>query len=133
VHELIGRLVPYVALFFEVLGLAAIVGGLVVAVVAASRTVRAGGTNRAAYRATRRVFSRSVLLGLEFLVAADLIKTVAINPTLDSLYVLGLLVLIRTGLAWSLDVELEGVWPWQKRALEDRELMDGIKHPDAEL
>ena len=68
------------------------------------------------YRALRSFVGRTILLSLEILVAADLIRTVAVDPTLDNLYVLGLLVLIRTFLSWSLDVELEGVWPWRKRA-----------------
>jgi uncharacterized membrane protein len=48
------------------------------------------------------------------LVAADIIRTVAVDPTLDNLYVLGLLVLIRTFLSWSLEVEIDGRWPWQR-------------------
>ncbi len=69
----------------------------------------------------RRIFGKSLLLGLEVLVAADLIRTIAVEPTLDNLYVLGLLVLIRSFLSWSLDVELEGVWPWNKRRVEQEE------------
>lgn len=58
---------------------------------------------------------RALLLGLEILVAADVIRTVALEPTLQSVSVLGLLVLIRTFLSWSLVVEIEGRWPWQPR------------------
>jgi uncharacterized membrane protein len=54
------------------------------------------------------------LLGLELLVAADVVRTVALEPTLKNVGVLGLLVLIRTFLSWSLTVEMEGRWPWQK-------------------
>lgn len=57
---------------------------------------------------------RALLLGLEILVAADVIRTVALEPTLMSVGVLGLLVLIRTFLSWSLVVEIEGRWPWQE-------------------
>jgi uncharacterized membrane protein len=67
-----------------------------------------------AYEAMRATFGRSVLLGLEVLVAADIIRTVAVEPTLRNLLVLGLLVVIRTFLSWSLDVEIEGRWPWQR-------------------
>ena len=56
---------------------------------------------------------KSLLLGLEILVAADVVRTVALDATLQSVIVLGLLVLIRTFLSWSLVVELEGHWPWQ--------------------
>jgi uncharacterized membrane protein len=56
---------------------------------------------------------RSLLLGLEILVAADIVRTVALEATLQSVLVLGLLVLIRTFLSWALVVEIEGRWPWQ--------------------
>ena len=59
---------------------------------------------------------RSLLLGLEILVAADIVRTVALEATLQSVAVLGLLVLIRTFLSWALVVEIEGRWPWQARA-----------------
>jgi uncharacterized membrane protein len=55
----------------------------------------------------------SMLLGLEILVAADIVRTVALDTTLQSVAILGLLVLIRTFLSWSIDIELEGRWPWQ--------------------
>jgi hypothetical protein len=58
---------------------------------------------------------RSLLLGLEFLVAGDVVRTVALDATLNNVEVLGLLVLIRTFLAWSLAVEMERRWPWQAR------------------
>ena len=62
----------------------------------------------------RSSLGRSILLGLEFLVAGDIISTVAIEPTLDSLAVLAGIVLIRTFLSFSLEVEIDGRWPWQK-------------------
>jgi len=61
---------------------------------------------------------RSLLLGLEILVAADVVRTVALEATLESVVVLGFLVFIRTFLSWSLIVEIEGRWPWQRRAEE---------------
>ena len=61
----------------------------------------------------RATFGRSVLMGLEVLVAGDIIRTVAVDPTLENLLVLGLLVIIRTFLSWSLEVEIDGRWPWQ--------------------
>ena len=64
----------------------------------------------------RSDLGRAILLGLEFLVAADIINTVAIEPTLDSVIVLGGIVLIRTFLSFSLEVEIEGRWPWQRGA-----------------
>ena len=64
--------------------------------------------------AFRSNLGRSILLGLEFLVAADIINTVAVEPTVQSLIVLAGIVLIRTFLSFSLEVEIEGRWPWQK-------------------
>jgi uncharacterized membrane protein len=61
----------------------------------------------------RTLSTRVLLLGLELPVAADIVRSVALEPTLDSVGVLGLLVVIRTFLSWSLIVEIEGRWPWQ--------------------
>ena len=66
----------------------------------------------------RSALGRSILLGLEFLVAADIINTVAIEPTVSSLIVLAGIVLIRTFLSFSLEVEIDGKWPWQKGGTE---------------
>ena len=70
--------------------------------------------------ALRSNFGRSILLGLEFLIAADIINTVAVRPTLQSVIVLGAIVLIRTFLSFSLELEIDGRWPWQRRAGEKR-------------
>ncbi len=70
--------------------------------------------------AFRTSLGRSILLGLEFLVAADIVATVAIEPSLDSLAILAGIVLIRTFLSFSLEVEIEGRWPWQRHAAEER-------------
>jgi uncharacterized membrane protein len=68
------------------------------------------------YELYRQQLARSLLVGLDILVAADIVRTVALYPTLVTLLELGLLVLIRTFLSWSIVVELEGRWPWQPRA-----------------
>jgi uncharacterized membrane protein len=83
----------------------------------------ARGTPHLAYEKVRSTFGRSVLLGLELLVAGDIIRTVAVDPTLDNLLVLGLLVVIRTFLSWSLEVEIDGHWPWQAAPARK----DGVK------
>ncbi|MBS0594065.1 MAG: DUF1622 domain-containing protein [Proteobacteria bacterium] len=70
----------------------------------------------AAYESYKHQIGRSLLLGLEFLVAGDVVRTVALEPTLMNVAVLGLLVVVRTFLGWSLTVEIEGRWPWQPRA-----------------
>ena len=68
------------------------------------------------YRLYRQDLGRAILLGLEFLVAADIIRTVVVAPTLENVIVLGLIVLIRTFLSMALQLELEGRWPWQRAA-----------------
>lgn len=103
---------------FEAAGVGVLVIGaalaLVTFVVAFFRSRRTPGVSMAAaYRSLRRDLGRAILLGLEFLVAGDIIRSVAIQPTLDSVIVLGIIVLIRTFLSWSLEVEITGRWPWQ--------------------
>src|SRR3954447_6840609 len=94
-------------------GVAAIVVGAVVAVVAAG--VRFRRKEPDLYAQFRQRLGRSILLGLELLVAADIIRTVAAKPTLTSVAVLGGIVLIRPFLSFSLELEITGRWPWQKR------------------
>ncbi len=97
----------------DVLGVVAIVVGVLYAAVdAALRGLRRVSP---VYTRFKRVLGRAILLGLELLVAADIIKTVAVTPTLDSVVVLAVIVLIRTFLSWSLELEISGRWPWQKR------------------
>ena len=66
------------------------------------------------YKKLRVRLGQALLLGLEILVAADIVRTVALEATLESILTLGLLVLVRTFLSWSLTVEIEGRWPWQR-------------------
>lgn len=88
-----------------------IAGALVATAAAAKRTVTRDPDT---YRLYRRQLGRSILLGLELLVAADIIRTVAVTPTIRSVVVLGAIVLIRTFLSFSLELEITGRWPWQK-------------------
>ncbi|MGB7861138.1 MAG: DUF1622 domain-containing protein [Acidimicrobiia bacterium] len=74
---------------------------------------RLGGA--AAFEAFKRYMARGLLIGLDLLIAADIIKTVTLEATLENVIVLGLLVLIRTFLSWSLVLEIDGRWPWQKK------------------
>ena len=96
----------------EILGVATLLIGLAAAVISGGLALVRGEAGTSAYRTVRAVFARSILLGLEFLVAADIIRTVAVQPSLENVAVLGLIVLIRTFLSFSLEVELEGRWPW---------------------
>ncbi len=92
------------------------VGALVVGAVAASviAAVRLQQRQADVYRRYRQQLGRTILLGLELLVAADIVRTVAVTPTLTSVGVLGAIVLIRTFLSFSLELEITGRWPWQK-------------------
>jgi uncharacterized membrane protein len=67
-----------------------------------------------AYRALREGLGRTLMLGLEVLVAADIVRSVALEPSFESVGVLGLIVLVRTFLSWSLEVEIAGEWPWRR-------------------
>jgi uncharacterized membrane protein len=101
----------------EGVAIVAVLAGLVLAVVVAV-WLALKGKPREAYRSLRELFGRGLLFGLEVLVAADIIRTVTIDVTLESLAGLALLVLVRTFLSWSLDVEIEGYWPWQRAGYE---------------
>lgn len=99
----------------DVAGVVAIVVGTVVATLLAGRDLLGRGSGeRDTYESYRQRLGRSILLGLELLVAADIIKTVAITPTFESVGVLALIVVVRTFLSWSLELEISGRWPWQK-------------------
>jgi uncharacterized membrane protein len=104
--ELVGQAV-------DAAGVAVVVVGVLVATVLALRRLlrREGG----AYESYRRLLGRSILLGLELLVAGDIIRTVAVAPTFRSVGVLAMIVLIRTFLSFSLELEITGRWPWQKK------------------
>ncbi|WP_236643780.1 DUF1622 domain-containing protein [Flavisphingopyxis soli] len=108
-----------VAKGFEFAGIAVIVIGTLIAFAKAGAMVARGlgdggaAGERDVVPAFRKTLGRSILTGLELLVAADIIRTVAVEPTLQSVLVLGLIVLIRTFLSFSLEVEIDGRWPWQ--------------------
>jgi uncharacterized membrane protein len=110
------EIVEWVALVIDGAGVLVIVSGLVVA---GGRYLAARHQVSNPYHQLRQDLGRGILLGLELLVAADIIRSVAVPPTLEGVLVLGLIVLIRTVLSMSLQVELEGRWPWQ-RAQVDR-------------
>ena len=104
---LVGRII-------DAAGVAAIAAGIVVATTVAVMGLRKRQTG--VYLLFRRWLGRSILLGLELLVAADIIRTVAVQPTLSSVAILAAIVLIRTFLSVFLELEITGRWPWQKRS-----------------
>lgn len=115
-EELYTEIMLTVAQIFEAIAAFTLLVGLVWASVISLRTylrTRSGGQ---AYNLMRQSFGGAILLGLEILVAGDLIRTVAVAPTIDNVVVLGIIVLIRTFLSFSLEIEIDGTVPW-KRAL----------------
>ncbi len=102
-----------VAEAFDVVGAGILVVGFGASIVVATRVWRADG-GREAYRQLRSTFGGALLLALEVLVAADLIRTVTVAPTAQNVLVLGMIVLIRTFLSFSLQVEMDGSLPWRR-------------------
>jgi len=107
-------LMDHVAQGFEALGVAILAVGVIWSFVLAVVAGRRSGWSAKAYLVLRQAFGGTLLLGLEVLVAADLVRTVAVAPTLDNVLVLGLIVVIRTVLSFSLETEIEGVAPWRR-------------------
>src|SRR3954471_16581327 len=107
----------HVAQIFEVIGAAVLLGGLFVSIGLGVRAFRRTRDGTRAYRVLRQAFGGVILLGLEILVAADLVRTVAVEPTMESVLVLGLIVVIRTVLSFSLETEIEGMAPWRRAAM----------------
>jgi uncharacterized membrane protein len=96
----------------EAIGVLVIIAGFCIASVAFLRTFRARPEG-VAYRAYRQQLGRSIILGLEFLIAGDIIRTVVVADTLENVAILGLIILIRSFLSVTLHLEAEGRWPWQ--------------------
>jgi len=101
-----------VAKAVEAVGVAILVGGAIGAFAWSAREMsrRAAGV----YTGLRRNLGRVILLGLEVLIIADIIRTIVVDPSIESVGVLGLIVLIRILLSFSLEVEIDGAWPWNR-------------------
>ncbi|MFI0432132.1 MAG: DUF1622 domain-containing protein [Candidatus Nanopelagicales bacterium] len=109
------NVMEWIARTFEFVGvLILVVGGIW----AAFRAVGNYRAKRNVYQGIRSDFGRALLLGLEVLVAADIVKTVSVATTLENVVILGILVLVRTLLSFSLDVEIDGMAPWRRRQVE---------------
>lgn len=105
--------IDYVARIIEIIGVLTIFVGAVIALVKYGLSLQ--GTDARSYRILKQELGKAILLGLEILVAGDIIATVVTEPTIDRLLALGLIVLIRTFLSISIQVEVEGQFPWQKK------------------
>ena len=115
-HVTFAESMELVAQFFEAIGAVVLVAGLVLSAGLAIRSLSRTRSPQAAYRVLRRSFGGAIILGVEVLVAADLVRTVAIAPTIENAVSLGIIVLIRTVLSFSLETEIEGVVPWRRAA-----------------
>ena len=109
----LNEIVHWAARGLEIAGVAVIVIGVVVATVFFVRELSRQTEFPKAYRSYRGNLGRAILLGLEALVAADIIGTVAVDPTFSDLGVLALIIVIRTFLSFALEVEIDGHWPWE--------------------
>jgi uncharacterized membrane protein len=114
-HETMERVVQG----FEIAGVAILVVGSLLAFVSAAAAVR-GGDRRAAYQRARQGVGRAILLGLEVMIIADIVLTITVERTFDSALTLGIIVLVRTFLSFSLELELEGTLPWRRGSTDRR-------------
>ena len=99
---------------FELVGVAVLVIGGLIAFAIYFRQLASGRPRRAAFETVRASLGRAILLGLEVLVVADIIRTIVVTPTLASAATLGVIVLVRVVLSFAIDVEVDGVAPWRK-------------------
>jgi uncharacterized membrane protein len=106
--------IKWVAVGIESIAIGIIVVGAITTTLMFIWRVIQEGSLETCYRRFRNDFGKAVLLGLEFLIASDIVGTVAIGPTFQDLGILALLVVIRTFLSFSLELEITGRWPWQK-------------------
>jgi uncharacterized membrane protein len=113
--------IELIGLAFELAGVAVLVIGSILAFVRSIVSLIRLRDGPAAYRHLRLYLGRSIVVGLELLIAADIVRSVAIDPTFTSVGVLALIVLVRTFLSWSLEVEINGEWPWQRSRLHKGE------------
>ena len=113
-HETVQYYVELAALIIEIAGVLVMIIGPFFAMYRYFFHQHEDGST---YRTFRHDLGKAILLGLEFLVAGDIIATVSTAPTMDNVLVLAVIVLIRTFLSLSLQVELEGKWPWQKKEI----------------
>ncbi len=112
-----------IANVFEILGVSAMALGFVVSLLIAVRAWVRTSNGAIAFRTLRESFGGVILLGLEILVAADLVKTVTSTPSLTDAFVLAIIVLIRTVLSFSLQIEIDGVAPWRRALVTGPQVM----------
>jgi uncharacterized membrane protein len=115
------QVISVVVRIVEAAGAAIMVLGGTAAMIAAVPAVLRADTRQGAYVQLRRNLGRAILLGLEVLIIADIIRTILVDPTPQSVLVLGSIVVIRVLLSFSLEVEMDGVWPWSRWRLSGKQ------------
>lgn len=129
------EVMDHVAQAFEGLGVFALAAGTLWSFVLAGLIWRRSGQARQAYAVLRQALGGTLLLGLEILVAADLVRTIAVAPTMTNVLTLGLIVLIRTFLSFSLEIEISGTLPWRRAATSGagviRHASAAVQRPEA--
>jgi uncharacterized membrane protein len=118
--EQVHNIIEQLAKLLEIAGVAIILGGVVLASVWFVRQGHGSGDWRSSYERFRANLGRGILLGLELLVGADIIGTITAPLTFNSVGLLAVIIVIRTFLSFSLETEIEGCWPWQRRLNEQR-------------
>jgi len=116
--EHLQKYVEYIARIVESVGVLIIAGGIFYILI--RYLIKSASENADTFNQLRYDLGKGILLGLEILVAGDIIATVSTVPNMNSVLVLAVIVLIRTFLSFSLQVELEGRWPWQKKHSSDK-------------
>ena len=116
--ETIKLYIEYIAKFMEITGVIVILAGTLIALFKYLFATQKPGAR--SYKLLRQELGKGILLGLEILVAADIIATVVTEPTIEKVLILGVIVIIRTFLSLSIELEIEGRFPWQRSASEDR-------------
>lgn len=117
--EIKHKIFENISLGLEIVGAMTIVLGGVLAIYRVIKLINNRAEIASIYKSFRKTLGEGILLGLEFLVAADIINSVAVEPSFKSIGVLGLIVLVRTFLSFTLEVEMNGHWPWQAKKLEE--------------
>jgi len=114
-----------VTTLFDLVGVVVLIGGLILAVGVSVRSLIRRDAPRVTVIVFRNTFGRALLLSLEILIAADLTRTLTVAPTMENVLVLGVIVIIRTVLSISLDIEMDGVVPWRRSALDAKAVEKG--------
>ncbi len=112
------QLISDVVRVVEAIGAAIMIVGGLWALVDYAVSVVGRGTRHDAYRQLRQRLGQAILLGLEVLIVGDIVRTIIVDPTIESVAVLGMIVVIRIVLSFSLEVEIDGVWPWNHWRIE---------------